>query len=124
MSTKVNVNDETFEHIMLFDKQHGLYTICRVDRETLPEGWYCYDLRHEDHGDFCTLENHVFVDHAGSVIVKDPIDIPDGGIIDIHEKLSFTVDGPLSFTFDEFSKFLTENKTNSDSVSENKEETK
>jgi len=57
----------------------GFFTILRVDRNTLPEGYYAYDIRHGSDGGFCTLEDLVFVDYAGTFITKTPINIPKGG---------------------------------------------
>lgn len=55
---------EDYEHIELFDVP-GLFTNSRIDRETVPAGWYCYDLRgsDDDPGDPTTVEEQVTVNH-------------------------------------------------------------
>ena len=40
----VDARTEEFQHIELFDK-FALFTNARIDRTTVPEGWYCYDFR-------------------------------------------------------------------------------
>ena len=61
---------EDYEHIELFDEP-GLFTNSRIDRETVPAGWYCYDLRgnDDDPGDPTTVEEQVTVNHAGTVLL-------------------------------------------------------
>lgn len=41
----------------------GYFTNERVDRSTVPTGWYAYDIRHGDSGNFTALENGVKVNH-------------------------------------------------------------
>ena len=40
----VDARTEEFQHIEIFDK-FALFTNARIDRTTVPEGWYCYDFR-------------------------------------------------------------------------------
>lgn len=59
-------------------KYEGFYADPKIDRSTLPEGWYCYDFRHDDDGCgfFCTLEeNYVIVNNAGCFFTQN--EIPD-----------------------------------------------
>ena len=65
-----------FEHIELFDEP-GLFTYSRINRETVPDGWFCYDLRgnDEDPNDPTTVEDRVAINHAGSVIFPKPLDL-------------------------------------------------
>lgn len=68
-----NVREEEFEHIELFGKP-ALFSNHRIDRDTVPEGFYLYDLR----GSGCglgrpiTMENRV-ADHAGAVLTAEPV---------------------------------------------------
>ena len=57
----------------------GFFTICRVDRTTIPEGYYAYDIRYGSGGGFCTIEPTVFADHAGTFITKKPIKMNKDG---------------------------------------------
>ena len=70
----VNAMTEEYEHIELFGKP-ALFTNARVDTHTVPDGWHVYDLRGSDNdpGSPCTLEILVVVNHAGSIVVPEPI---------------------------------------------------
>lgn len=51
----------------------GFFTNCRVNKETIPDDWYVYDIRHGDEGGFCTIEKRVVVNHAGTFLCKNPV---------------------------------------------------
>ena len=58
-----NFNELTkndFDEITIFtpdgDDLEGKFTNIRIDRNTIPEGMYAYDLREGDNGEFCTIE--------------------------------------------------------------------
>ncbi len=53
----------------------GLYTCTRVDRDSLPQGFYAYDIRENDDGDnaYCTVENYVVVNHTGTIVTREEI---------------------------------------------------
>ena len=67
----VNARTEEFQHIEVFDKP-ALFTNGRIARDTVPEGWYCYDIRgsDDDPGELCYMEENVVVNHAGSVLMR------------------------------------------------------
>ncbi len=72
----------------LFDKEGseiatGIWSGIRVDRRTLEEGWNAYDIREADdqslYGWLGTIEeNYVIVNHAGTFLTKDKLDLPHG----------------------------------------------
>lgn len=70
---------------------NGLFSNGRIDRSKLPEGLYCYDLRgtDDDPGELHYLEEQVVVNHAGSVITAEPIDLTEAGRLDVYEDMSF-----------------------------------
>lgn len=68
--------------------QTALFSNGRIAQKDLPDGLYKYDLRHGDSGDFETLEPRVIVNHAGTVITKEPIDFGDAGSISFDEESS------------------------------------
>ena len=59
-----------------------------VDSMKVPDGCYRYDFREGDDGDIATLEKSVNVNFGGSVFVKEPIEIPDDGYIEMDEDSS------------------------------------
>ena len=67
---------EKYQVIELFEEP-ALYSNGRIDRERLPEGLYAYDLRgsDDDPGLPVTIQEHVVVNHAATVITATPIDL-------------------------------------------------
>ena len=53
----------------------GMFTDMRLDRETLPEGKFAYDCRHDDEtwAELIQLQPFVLVNHAGTFVVNAPI---------------------------------------------------
>ena len=71
---RVDVRKEEFENITLFDYPM-LFTNLRCDRDTLPEGMYMYEIRHDDdgRGDPCEISPWILVNHWGTVISNRPV---------------------------------------------------
>ena len=81
----VNIENESYQLIELFGKP-ALFSNDRITPKDIPEGLYCYDLRHSDEGDhFCSVEPKVAVNHGGSVITDIPLDFGDEGYISLTE---------------------------------------
>ena len=53
----------------------GMFTDMRLDRETLPEGKFAYECRHDDAtwAELCQLQPFVLVNHAGTFVTDAPI---------------------------------------------------
>ena len=100
-------NDEKYQEIELFDKP-GLFSNGRIARDNLPEGVYCYDLRGSDYdpGDPVCVEERVVVNHVGSVLLTEPLELTEDG------RLMLTEEKGLNFTggFSTLSQFLQEQK--------------
>ncbi|NLE26964.1 MAG: hypothetical protein GX625_16815 [Clostridiaceae bacterium] len=90
----VNARKEQYEYIELFDKP-GLFTNSRIDRDTVPKGWYAYDLRGSDYdpGEPVTVEPNVVVNHAGTVLMPEPVTIPKEGFRRLKGRLDFIEGG-------------------------------
>ena len=72
---KVNAAEESFELMELFGKT-VLFTNMRVDRSTVHEDLYVYELRDEDcTGDICEIKPFIMVNHWGTIICKEPIEL-------------------------------------------------
>ncbi len=52
----------------------------RIDRNTLPDGLYAYDLRDECNGEPNELKSFVLVNHWGTVVVKEHIEGAESGV--------------------------------------------
>ena len=78
---------EKYQEVEIFDIP-GLFSNGRIDPATIPEGMYVYDLRgsDDDPGQPITVENHVTVNHAGSVITAKPLDLGEDGRLNLTEE--------------------------------------
>ena len=100
-------NDEQYQEIELFDKS-GLFSNGRIVRDNLPEGVYCYDLRGSDYdpGEPVCVEEQVVVNHAGSVLLTEPLELAEDG------RLMLTEEEGLNFVggFSTLTQFLQEQR--------------
>ena len=100
-------NDEQYQEIELFDKP-GLFSNGRIVRDNLPEGVYCYDLRGSDYdpGEQVCVEEQVVVNHAGSVLLTEPLELAEDG------RLMLTEEEGLNFVggFSTLAQFLQEQR--------------
>ena len=96
----INANNTDYERFEILGHD-ALFTSLRIDRKTLPEGLYAYDLRDCDDcsGDPCQLKNYVMVNHWGTVVVREPIEGANEGID--FDKNDYNYLGE-SMTLDEF----------------------
>ena len=74
----INAKEENYE-LMEMLGQTVLFTNMRVDRSTVPEGLYAYDVRHDDDctGEICEIKPSVMVNHWGTIICKEPIEMDE-----------------------------------------------
>lgn len=79
---------EKYAEITLFDKP-ALFSDGRIDRDKLPEGLFCYDLRGSgnDPGEPVSVENRVVVNHAGSVILAESLDFGEDGYLSLGDDM-------------------------------------
>ena len=108
----VNARTEEFQQLELFGK-YALFTNGRIDRSTVPKGWYCYDFRgsDDDPGELCYIEESVAVNHisTGKPLPNAGFRIKDAdgnvmieGYTDEHGIARFTL-GYGEYTYEEFS---------------------
>ncbi|MFR7606183.1 MAG: LPD28 domain-containing protein [Oscillospiraceae bacterium] len=98
---KLNANDETYE-ILEICGQTVLFTSARIARETVPDGLYAYDLRHDDEcqGDICEIKPSIAVNHWGTIICKEPIEMNELGYHPVDkEEYNYTEE---SMTLEDF----------------------
>lgn len=83
---------EKYQEVAILDVP-ALFSNGRVTAADIPDGMYCYDLRgsDDDPGQPVTVENHVSVNHAGSIITAKPLDLGE------DSRLSLTEDEGLNF---------------------------
>lgn len=75
--------DETMEVVEVFGKEY-LFTNMRIDRNTLPKGAVAYDVRDNCDGEFCQIKNYVMVNHWGTIIGLDEIELYPYGDLSIE----------------------------------------
>ena len=78
------MTDEKLEVVEVLG-QTALFTNGRVTQKELPDGLYKYDLREGESIAFATIEPSVAVNHAGTIITKEPIVFGDDGYIELDE---------------------------------------
>ena len=76
--------DEEYELVEI-ENLPALFTNERITDADIPKGMYCYNLRHDDNGNFCAIEKNVTVNHAGSIITKEPIELGEQGYISLNQ---------------------------------------
>ena len=78
----INADETDYERFEVLGRD-ALFTNLRIDRKSLPDGLYAYDLRDSDDcdGTPSELKSFVMVNHWGTVIVKEPIGGADEGIV-------------------------------------------
>ena len=78
--TSINAKECKYEKLEILDVT-VLFTSLRIDRNTIPEGLYAYDLRHDDEqqGNICQIKPFVLVNHWGTILSKEPIPLSDAG---------------------------------------------
>ena len=93
----VNARTEEFQHVELLGK-YALFTNGRIDRSTVPEGWYCYDFRgsDDDPGELRYIEESVAVNHAGSILMPEKLEFPASGRLDARDEFGFLDEGEMT----------------------------
>ena len=93
----VNARTEEFQHVELFGK-YALFTNGRIDRSTVPDGWYCYDFRgsDDDTGELRYIEESVAVNHAGSILMSEKLELPPSGRLDARDEFGFLDEGDMT----------------------------
>ena len=81
------MTDEKLEVVEVLG-QTALFTNGRVTQKELPDGLYKYDLREGESIAFATVEPSVAVNHAGTIITKEPIIFGEEGYIEFDDDSS------------------------------------
>ena len=81
------MTDEKLEVVEVLG-QTALFTNGRVTQKELPDGLYKYDLREGESIAFAIVEPSVAVNHAGTIITKEPIIFGEEGYIEFGDNSS------------------------------------
>ena len=81
------MKEELFEPIKLFGKL-VLFTPKRINEKDVPEGLYKYEVRHDDDdtGIMCQIAEFILVNHWGTILSIEPIDLGEVGIRNIDDE--------------------------------------
>jgi hypothetical protein len=80
----INATTAVFKPIDLFSKP-ALLTTKPIDRSTVPEGLFAYDVQHCDKGGvFATIEKSIVDNCAGTVITSEALDFGEGERIPLN----------------------------------------
>ena len=76
---KFDAMEEHFEKALI-DGREVLFTNIRIDRSTVPENLYCYDIREMDgfSGVAASVERYVWVNHWGTILLKEAFPLENG----------------------------------------------
>lgn len=87
----VDVKKEMLEEVELLGRT-GYFTELRVDKETMPEGMHCYELRHGDDDGFpASVEESVRVNYFGAVLFTEELELGEEKALQIgYEDFAFT----------------------------------
>ena len=77
-----NAVTEQYEEITVLGKP-ALFTSNRLDRSTILDGLYAYDVRHDDdcQGIPCEIAKHIMVNHWGTILLAEPLQLPERGFL-------------------------------------------
>ncbi|MCI8287392.1 MAG: hypothetical protein HFH89_07025 [Lachnospiraceae bacterium] len=94
---------ERFDEILVLGKP-ALFLDLRIDRDTVPKGLHLYEVRHGDDkwSDPVQIAKGIVVNHFGSIITREPIDLPEDGYLDIDPETGWDFDGGDCQTVEEF----------------------
>ena len=73
---RLNAKDVKWQSVEVLGKP-GLFVDFRIDRNTIPEGYHFYEVRHDDNswGDPVEIALGILVNFLGTLIMKEPLDL-------------------------------------------------
>ena len=79
-----DVMKETYTEFRVLEKP-ALFSGLRLNWNTVPEGMYLYEVRHDDYGkgDPVQIGKGVLVNFWGSILTCEPLDLEEDGRLDI-----------------------------------------
>ena len=80
-----NIRDEKMQAVEFMDRK-ALFSDTRLKKGEVPEGLYRYELRDRGDGEFCSVEKEVVVNHAGTLLMKEPLDLGENGYIELDNE--------------------------------------
>lgn len=77
----LSCQEATFERVTVLGKP-ALFTCCRTDHKTVPNGLHIYDVRHDDdqQGEPVQIARWVMVNHWGTLLTKEPLPLEENAL--------------------------------------------
>lgn len=100
---RLNAMKENYTEIYVKGKP-ALFTDMRLDRSTIPEGLYLYEIRHADE-DWCDpvqIAQGILVNFFGSILTLEPITLPADGRLDIDSEKEWDFEEGGLYSIKEF----------------------
>ena len=99
----INPNNEKFEEVVVGETP-AIFTSLRLDRDELPQGVFAYDIRHADDDgmEAAEIAKFIMVNHMGTIITKEPLELNEHGSIILEEYDFYFSDGTTPVTLDQF----------------------
>ena len=82
-------SDELYYEQVTVSGHTALFTNERIKRDTVPDGWYLYEVRHDDEcqGIPCEIAKGILVNFWGSLLMHDELpEVEKGGVLYISEE--------------------------------------
>lgn len=91
---RCDATQEDFE-LVTFQGKPALFTDLRIDPATVPNGVERYELRHadEDWGEPCQLARGIAVNHFGTLLISEPIQLAPDGMLNFNANMMDFLDG-------------------------------
>ena len=98
-----NAMEVSYEEITVLDKP-ALFTSIRLDRSTVPQGLYQYEVRSDDDGLGAPVQiaKGIMVNHWGTILTREAIRLPPDGYLDIDPEKDWNYAGGDCRTVKEF----------------------
>ena len=82
---KNGFNNETWEVVELKGRE-CLFSVLRIDRATIPEGCFMYELADDCDGIPCRMRAGILVNHFGTIVTNEPFEPDEGDTVWLGEE--------------------------------------
>ena len=96
----INIENDDFELTAVCGKP-ALFSNEKLTESDIPKGLFVYHLRGDDNGNFCAIEKNVSVNHSGSIVTSEPLELDENGVITLDDNHSINFMGE-DITFGQF----------------------
>lgn len=86
---RIDATKHRFSDVEVFGKPM-LFTVCRVDVDTIPHGLFKYEIRTDDYGlgEMVEIRESILVNHGGTLISATPIELDIPGLYQNYRSIN------------------------------------